>query len=147
IPIVIDAGVWKAYSAGLDSLWGMVSLMIVAMTILLSVIAIWNGYSVNRNDLEQQRTEGVLHRREMELRESERLARMGSWWWNPRINNVTWSSGLSHLAGRDPLLPPPDYKEHIGFYAPLSSAQFDAAIQDAIRTGAPYKLDLELIRA
>ena len=147
IPIVIGALAWRAFSAGLYSEWSVVSLMIIAMITLLASFAIWNGYIVNRGDVERRRAEGVLHRREMELREAERLARMGSWWWDPKTDSVTWSAGLSHIAWRDPVLPPPAYKEHLGFYTSQSSARLDAAIQSAIQTGAPYELDLEMVRA
>ena len=58
-----------------------------------------------------------------------------------------WSAGLSYLTWRDPALPPPSYKEHLGFFTSQSSARLDAAIKDAIRTGAPYGLDLEMLRA
>src|SRR5450631_4044136 len=80
-------------------------------------------------DLERRRSESVLHRREMELREAERLAGMGSWWWDPKIDSVTWSAGLSHITLRNPMLPPPAYKEHLGFYTTQSTARLDAAIQ------------------
>ena len=121
--------------------------MIIAMITLLAGVAIWNGYIVNRGDVERRRAEGVLHRREQELREAQRLAQVGSWWWEPKSDSVTWSAGLSHITGRDPMLPPPSYKEHLGFYTSQSSARLDAAIQSAIRTGAPYELDLEMVRA
>ncbi|MBZ5607276.1 MAG: PAS domain S-box protein [Acidobacteriia bacterium] len=146
IPIVIGALGWRAFSAGLYSGWSVVSLMIVAMMTLLAGLAIWNGHIVNRGDMERRRAEGVLHRREVELREAERLARMGSWWWVPNSDSVTWSAGLSHIAWRDPMLPPPAYKEQLGFYTPPSSTRLDAAIQSAIRTGAPYELELEMVR-
>jgi PAS domain S-box-containing protein len=146
IPIAIGALGWRVFAASQYSAWTAVSLMIVGMTILLAASAIWNGYIVNRSDVERRTAEGALHRREMELREAERLARMGSWWWDPKSDVVTWSAGLSNLAQRDPLLPPPAYREHLGFYTPQSSARLDAAIQGAIRTGASYELDLELVR-
>src|ERR1019366_6836026 len=147
IPIVIGALGWRAFSAGLYSGWSVVSLMTIAMITLLAGLAIANGYIVNRSDVERRRAEGVLHRRQMELREAERLARMGSWWWDPKSDSVTWSAGLSHITKRDPMLPPPAYKEHLGFYTSQSSTRLAAAIQTAIQTGAPYELDLEMVRA
>src|ERR1019366_9570807 len=147
IPIVIGALGWRAFSGGLYSGWGVVSLMIIATMSLLAGFAIWNGYVVNRSDVERLRAEGILHRREMELREAERLAQEGSWWWDPKTDNITWSAGLSHITGRDPMLPSPAYKEHLGFYTSQSSARLDAAIRSAILTGAPYEVDLEMVRA
>src|SRR5271157_4741725 len=147
IPIVIGALGWRAFFAGLYSGWSVVSLMTIAMITLLAGLAIWNGYIVNRSDVERLRAEAVLNRREMELREAQRLVQVGSWWWDPKTDSVTWSAGLSHITWRDPKLPPPAYKEHLGFYTSRSSAQLDAAIQSAIQTGAPYELDLEMVRA
>ena len=147
IPVLIGALGWKAFSAGFYSGWSVVALMIIAMMILLAGFAIWNGYIVNRSDVERLRAEGILHRREVELREAERLARMGSWWWDPRTDSVIWSAGLSQIAWRDPMLAPPTYKEHLRFYTQQSSARLDTAIQRAMQTGAPYELDLEMVRA
>ena len=147
IPIVIGAIGWRAFSAGLYSGWSVVSLMIITMMVLLSGFAIWNGYIVNRSDVERLRAERILHQREMELGEAQRLAHVGSWWWDPKTDSVSWSAGLYHLTWRDPALPPPAYKEHLGFYTSESSARLNAAIQNAIQTGAPYELDLEMIRA
>ncbi|MGA2881091.1 MAG: SpoIIE family protein phosphatase [Bryobacteraceae bacterium] len=147
LPILIGALGWRAFSAGVYSDWSVVALMIIAMIALLAGFAIWNGYVANRGDVERLRADRILHRREMELREAERLAKVGSWWWDSKTDNVTWSAGLSHMAWRDPMLAPPTYKEHLGFYTPESSARLDAAIQRAIQTGASYELDLEMVRA
>ncbi|MGD1096116.1 MAG: PAS domain S-box protein [Bryobacteraceae bacterium] len=147
IPIVIGALGWRPFSTGLYPEWSVVSLMTIAMITLLAGFAFWNGHIVNRSDLERLRAEGILHRREMELREAERLAQVGSWWWDPQADSVTWSAGMSHIAWRDPMLPPPAYQEHLGFYTSESSARLGAAIRSSIRTGSPYELDLKLVRA
>ena len=148
IPIVIGALSWRALSGGQYSGWGAVSLMIVAMTTLLSGLAIWNGYLIDRGEEERGKAESALHRREQELREAQRMAHVGSWWWDPKSDSVIWSAGLSNIARRDATLPPPTYKEHLGFYTAQSSARLDAAIQSAIQTGAPYQLDdLEMVCA
>ena len=147
IPIAIGALSWRALSAGRYSEWSVISLMIVTTITLLAGLAIANGYIVDRRNLERRRAEGVLRRREVELREAERLARMGSWWWDPKTDSVTWSAGLSHITSRNPMLPPPSYKEHVGFYTSQSSEQLDAAIQGTIQKGTPYELDLEMVRA
>ena len=72
---------------------------------------------------------------------------MGSWWWDPRTDKVTWSEELYRIVGRDPKLPPPGYHEHSRFYTAESFARLDAAVQQALRTGTPYELDLELVTA
>jgi sigma-B regulation protein RsbU (phosphoserine phosphatase) len=146
-PIAIGVLTWNALTAGRYSEWGAISLMVIVMITLLGAFAVWNGSIVDRGDLERRRTEGALHRSEMELRGAQRLAQMGSWWWKPSTDTVTWSAGLSHLTWRDPMLPPPTFKEHLGFHTPQSSARLAAAIDESLRTGAPYELDVEMVRA
>ena len=147
LPIVIGALSWNALSVGQLSAWGAVSLMIVSMITLVGAFAIWNGYIVNRGDLERGRAAGILHRREAELREAQRLAQVGSWWWDPNSDRVTWSEELSHMAGRDPLLPPLTYNEHLAFYTSQSSMRLAATVERCLQTGAPYEMDLEMVRA
>jgi PAS domain S-box-containing protein len=148
IPIAIGVLSWRALSLGQFSEWGAISLMIVAMSTLLSGFALWNGFLVDRGETERARAEADVHRREQELREAQRLAHVGSWWWDPTSDSVVWSAGLSTIARRDPMLAPPGYRESLGFYTPQSSARLDAAIQSAVHTGAPYQLDdLEMLCA
>ncbi len=72
---------------------------------------------------------------------------MGSWWWDPATDTVTWSEGLYRIAGRDPKMPPPGFKEHSRFYTPESFARLTAAVERAVRTGTPFELELEMVRA
>lgn len=146
IPGVIGALAWSALLAGRAAAWDAISLMVIAMIILLGALAIWNGSIVNRGDLERERAEAILHRGEAELREAQRLAQVGSWWWDPKTDTVTWSEGLSHMAWRDPMLPPPSFEEHLGFFTPPSAARLKEAVDAAIRTGARYELDLDMVR-
>jgi PAS domain S-box-containing protein len=147
IPMVIGTLAWRIYAAGLSSEWGSGALMTVAMIILLGGLTVWNGYIIDRSDSEQRKAEGSLRRREEELREAQRLARVGSWWWDPRADSVGWSEGLYRISGRDPKLPPPSYKEQSLFYTPESIARLNAAVEKATQTGAPYALELEMVRA
>ena len=147
IPIVIGVLSWTALSAGRYSAWNALAVMIIAMVALLSALAIWNGSIVNRGDLDSAQATAMLNRREMELRESQRLAHVGSWWWRPNTDSVIWSEGLSHLLWRDPMLPPPTYKENLGFYTPASSARIASAVERSVRTGSSFELDLEMVRA
>jgi PAS domain S-box-containing protein len=41
-----------------------------------------------------------------ELEEAQRLARVGSWSWDPEIEEATWSAQMYELFGRDPALGP-----------------------------------------
>ncbi len=147
LPLLIGAVSWKAYAAGFFSEWSGITVMIVAMITLLAGLTVWSGQSIDRSDVERRRAEGSRHRSEEELREAQRLARVGSWWWDPATDAVTWSEGLYRIAGRDPKVPPPGFKEHSRFYSAESFARLSAAVERAVETGAPFGLELEMVRA
>jgi PAS domain S-box-containing protein len=147
VPLVIGTISWRAYSSGLFSEWGAITLMIVAMIALLASLTVWSGQSIDRRDSERRHAEQSLARSEEELREAQRLARVGSWWWDPAADVVGWSEGMHRIAGRDPKVPPPRFREQSQFYRPESFARLTAAVDRAVETGMPFELDLELVRA
>ena len=147
VPLLIGAVSWKASAAGLLSEWSAITTMIVAMLTLLAAMTVWSGQSIDRSDAERRQAEWSLHRSEEELREAQRLARVGSWWWDPATDSMTWSEGLYRIAGRDPKMPPPGFKAHAPFYTPDSFARLSAAVERAVQTGTPFALDLEMVRA
>ena len=147
VPLLIGTVSWKAYADGVFTEWGAIAVMIVAMITLLAGLTVWSGQSVDHSDAERRRAEGSLHRSEEELREAQRLARVGSWWWDPATDTVTWSEGQYRIAGRDPKVPPPGFKEHARFYTSESFARLSAAVERAVQTGTPFDLSLEMVRA
>jgi signal transduction histidine kinase len=90
------------------------------------------------NDAEQ-----ALRQRDSELNEAQRMAQTGSWRWEPRTDVVTWSAELYRLAGYDPKLPAPSFKDHEQFFTPESWYRLQQGVEKALRTGIPYELDLE----
>jgi signal transduction histidine kinase len=88
-----------------------------------------------------------LQRKEMELREAQRLAGVGSWQWHAATDTVVWSEELYRIAGRDPGLPAVSYEEHSQLYVRESWNRLRSAVETALRTGTPYELVLEMIRA
>jgi PAS domain S-box-containing protein len=146
LPLLIGASSWTAHASGLLSEWGGITTMIVAMITLLAGLMVWSGHSLDQRDVARRQAEQSLHRSEEELREAQRLARVGSWWWDPATDTVAWSEGLHRIAGRDPKMPPPRFKEDAGLYTPDSFARLTAAVERAVRTGASFGLDLEMVR-
>jgi PAS domain S-box-containing protein len=88
----------------------------------------------------------VLGEKERELSEAQRLAGVGSWYWDVQNDKVTWSEELYRNAGLDPKLPAPSYKEIPQFYTPESWERLQRAVEKALRDGASYELDLEVVR-
>ena len=95
---------------------------------------------------ERKRAEEALRQSEAMLREALLAAQMGVWEWTLSTNTVTWDENLYRIAGRDPKLPAPSYQEHPKIFAPESWERLKAAVENALATGTPYELDLDLIR-
>ena len=60
---------------------------------------------------ERKRAQESVQRKEAELREAQRLAGIGSWYWDLGSGTVTWSQRALRLAGRDPSLPAVSYEQ------------------------------------
>ena len=93
-----------------------------------------------------KRMEEALHQKELDLVESQRLAGVGSWQWHIGSDTVTWSEELYRIAGRDPALRAPTYKEHSKLFTAESWGKLSRAVEEAWRSGTPYELDLEMVR-
>jgi PAS domain S-box-containing protein len=146
VPLLIGGASWTAYSLGLVSEWSGITVMIVAMVTLLAGSTVASAQRIDRSDVERRHAEASLHRNEEELREAQRLARMGSWWWEPTTDTVTWSEGLYHIAGRDPKMPPPGLSGHSSFYTAASFARLMDAVRRAAHTGTSFALELDMVR-
>ena len=96
---------------------------------------------------ERKDAEESLRRKEMELKEAQRLAGVGSWQWSPDTDTVVWSEELYRIAGRDQSLPAVNYKEHAQLYTRESWDRLRCAVETALLTGASYELVLEMVRA
>ena len=95
---------------------------------------------------ERKRAEEAVLQREAELLQAQRVAHLGSWQWEPKTDVVTWSKELYRIAGRDPNLPPPSFREQSLLYTPESAGRLKCAVAGALRSGTPYELDLQMIR-
>jgi PAS domain S-box-containing protein len=94
----------------------------------------------------RRKAEEAVLQREKELLEAQRVAQVGSWRWDQKTDVVAWSKELYRIAGRDPNLPPPTYREQTQLYTAESWEHLKCAVAEALRTGAPYELDLQMIR-
>ena len=101
------------------------------------------GIAVDVTDRKQ--AEEARRQKEIELQKTEKLAKVGAWRWDPATDSVTWSEELYRIAAIDPAQPAPSYKEHPKLYTLESWERLNRAVEESLRSGTQYKLDLEMI--
>ena len=81
-----------------------------------------------------------------ELKEAQRLAKVGSWVWGVDENDmIAWSDSLARMLGRDPALPLPTFAERNRHYTDETRERLDSAFDETLRTGVPWECELELV--
>ena len=73
-----------------------------------------------RDISERKRYEEALRKSVKDLRESQRIAHIGSWRLDIATNEVFWTDELYKMYGFDPTLPPPAFTEHMKLFTPES---------------------------
>ncbi|HSZ63026.1 MAG TPA: PAS domain S-box protein [Terriglobales bacterium] len=94
---------------------------------------------------ERKQAEEALHQKDNELAEAQHLTGMGSWEWDARTDEMTWSKEVYLRVGRDPGLPAPRLREQASLFTAESWDRLQRAIEKAVQAGTPYELDLEIV--
>jgi PAS domain S-box-containing protein len=104
-------------------------------------------YRVNivRDISAQQAARETLSTRHRQLAEAQHLARMGSWELSMQTGECTWSEELYRLFGGDPMLPIPRYQQRFDLYEEKSAAALSRAVDQALKSGDPYELEVEYL--
>jgi PAS domain S-box-containing protein len=100
-----------------------------------------------QNRAKRRRAEEALGRRETELFEAQRLARLGSWQWDPASDAITWSEALYNLTGFDSLKPLPAFHELARFFDPESWKHLTQSMEEALGTGQAFELVVKFLPA
>ncbi|WP_022664004.1 PocR ligand-binding domain-containing protein [Desulfospira joergensenii] len=115
------------------------------MTEMISEMTFQKLEQIELNE-QRRKNEEALRFSEEDLKESQRIAHVGSWRLDVQSNQVIWSDELYKMYGFDPSLPPPPFTEHRKLFTPESWDRLSAALNNTINTGAPYELELETVR-
>jgi PAS domain S-box-containing protein len=98
------------------------------------------------NITERKETEDALRLSEASLKDALLAAHMGIWEWKASDGTLTWDENFYRIAGRDPKSPFPDDQEQSEMFAPESWERLKLVGENALTTGIPFEIDLELIR-
>jgi PAS domain S-box-containing protein len=106
-------------------------------------------------DITQRKlTEAALLERESQLRRAAQLldqtqsaARLGGWESDLRSGLVQWTLETHRIHGTDPATFTPTREAVFGFCTPESRPRLVAAVNDAIREGTPYTVEVEIVNA
>jgi PAS domain S-box-containing protein len=88
--------------------------------------------------------EESLLRKESELVEAQRLAAIGSWQWDGETQDVLWSDELYRIAGLERGSTAMAADNHASLYPPAHWERISRAADEALRSGTPYELDVEM---
>ncbi len=103
------------------------------------------GYARLAHDMtEKKRVEETLRQSEMELKQAQRLSRMGSWEWLPEPDEAKWSDEMYRVLGRDPKEGPANYKILMTLLTPESRERLEGLMKKALLEGTPFEMDLQL---
>jgi len=123
---------WESYRWRILGLSSMLLIQTMLIVLLL------------RNVSNRKRAQETLRRKEEELADAQRLARVGNWLWDAKLNSFTWSEELYRIHGLDPSLPPPSFEEFARLFTPESWERLRAAMREDLKNGSVRELDLEL---
>lgn len=101
---------------------------------------------INIKEIELKKSKEVAERIAMELKESQKVAKFGSWYLNVLTNEVTWSDELFNIYGYELGSQVPDYPEFEQLSTPESWEKLNKTLANTIETGLPYELELEFFR-
>jgi PAS domain S-box-containing protein len=96
---------------------------------------------------ERKRAEEALQRSEAYLAEAQRLARTGSWAYNPATQKaIYWSEEMFRIFGLDPHRgSPPDREEFVRLMHPEDRARFAERVEKAFREKSDFVQDFRIV--
>jgi len=101
-------------------------------------------FAIVEDITERKLAEIELQARARDLRESQRIGKMGSWRLVLATGELTWSEEVYRLLDHDPSLPVLDYAKQPEIIEADSFRRLQAAVDQCIATGQSYELDAKM---
>jgi diguanylate cyclase (GGDEF)-like protein/PAS domain S-box-containing protein len=95
---------------------------------------------------DRKRAEEALRKREAQLNEMGRIAKVGGWEFDTELQKLVWTKEVYHIHEVDESYEP-TVSKGIAFYVPASRPIIERAVQRAIEYGEPFDVELEIVTA
>lgn len=107
-------------------------------------VSTWYGTCTDIDDL--KRTEKVLRETEALLQEAQRIARLGSWSWEPPTDHVRWSDAEFELFGVDRQTVNPSFAAFLALVHPDDRVVAVARVEAMLAGADEFADDLRIVR-
>ncbi len=98
-------------------------------------------------DISQRKADELELRRErLALAEAQQIAQVGSWSWDTRADDATWSPEMYRILGRDIARGPATSEEFFAYLHPEDRDRVAAGYEHAFGAGETFELDYRIIR-
>ncbi|MFT3781186.1 MAG: PAS domain S-box protein [Nibricoccus sp.] len=99
-----------------------------------------------RDITERRQNEARLRFQQDILEETGRIAKVGGWYFDPRTGAGSWTDEVARIHDLSTDVPP-SVGSGLDFYTPESRRVIEHAVKEAVESGRPYDLELEMISA
>jgi PAS domain S-box-containing protein len=110
------------------------------------LVAAWDVTAQVRFERELRVSRAALQRQAVELRHTQRLARLGTWRWPAGGGPPTWSEEVNGILGTDPQTPPPTRAATLALIHPDDRDALGAAIRRVAETGRQEGFEFRVVR-
>ena len=94
---------------------------------------------------DQRTAERERERTLADLEEAQRLARLGSWSWNPSADQVSWSAQMYAIFGRAPVRGPPSIRAFVAYIHPDDRERVTDAYAQALAGETAFELECRIV--
>lgn len=141
------AGIAERYERTFIARDGSRVIMLVSVTPLIDELGNFNGSVAFLSDItERKKAEESLYQSHTMLARTEKIAHIGSWQWFAETDEVIWSEELFNIFKLDPAGGAPSFSDHPKYYQPESMALLRQSVEEALKNGTPYQIELRAIR-